>query len=68
MLNFEEEGKMSTVPGLALAPMSSFMPSGAPGAAAPQALDERFSAGNAFRRIKVEDKISRPMAKVASHV
>ena len=43
MLNFEEEGKVSAIAGLGLAPTSSFVP------AAP-------SAGNTHRRIRVEDK------------
>src|SRR5260370_37788421 len=49
MLNFEEEGAMSAVPGLAIAPVSGFMPSGAPGA-------QHIPVGTEFRRIKVEDK------------
>ena len=49
MLNFEEEGAMSAVPGLAIAPVSGFMPSGAPGA-------QHVPVGTEFRRIRVEDK------------
>ncbi len=35
MLNFEDEGALSAVPGLAIAPVSGFMPQGAPGAQQP---------------------------------
>jgi ribonucleoside-diphosphate reductase beta chain len=62
MLNFEDEGALSAVPGLAITPVSGFMPSGAPGAQPPAvqvpapAGDGVFAAGNAFRRIRVEDK------------
>ena len=49
MLNFEEEGKMNAVPGLVIAPVSGFMPSGAPGA-------QQAPANDTFRRIRVEDK------------
>ena len=52
MLNFEEEGKVTSISGLGIAPASSFVPS-APSA---PSTDDRFAAGNAFRRIKVEDK------------
>ena len=51
MLSFEEEGKLNAIAGLALQPTSGFVP-GAAGAAP----EERFAAGNAFRRITVEDK------------
>ena len=60
MLNFEDEGPMSAVPGLAIAPVSGFMPAGASGAQqAPAGLPaghQRPPAGDAFRRIKIEDK------------
>jgi ribonucleoside-diphosphate reductase beta chain len=53
MLSFDEESKLNPIAGLAAvlpsAPASSFVP---PGAAAA----ERFTAGNAFRRVTVEDK------------
>ena len=49
MLNFEEEGQMNAVPGLAIATATGFMPAGAPGA-------QEAPVGNAFRRIRVEDK------------
>src|SRR4051812_15759107 len=54
MLNFEDEGAMSAVPGLAIAPMSGFMPTGAPGAA--QSPSFVPPVAEAFRRIKIEDK------------
>ena len=50
MLSFEEEGKLNAIAGLALQPKSGFVP------AAAAAAEERFAAGNAFRRITVEDK------------
>ena len=62
MLNFEDEGALSAVPGLAIAPVTGFMPAGAPGAQQPapqvpsRSDEERFPVGNAFRRIRVEDK------------
>ncbi len=57
MLNFEDEGALSAVPGLAIAPVSGFMPQGAPGAQQPVSkADEAVPAGSAFRRIRVEDK------------
>ena len=49
MLNFEEEGQMNAVPGLVIAPATGFMPAGAHGA-------QEAPVGNAFRRIRVEDK------------
>ena len=50
MLEFEDEdGKPNAISGLAVQPTSGFMP-GAGGK------EERFAAGNAFRRITVEDK------------
>ena len=51
MLSFEDEGKMNGIAGLALQPASSFVP-----AAAAADAPARFAAGNAFRRITVEDK------------
>ncbi len=52
MLNFEEEGKLSAINGLAIQAKNSFMPrcTGVTG------VEEPFAAGNAFRRIKVDDK------------
>ncbi len=50
MLSFEEEGKLNAIAGLALQTNSAFVPSAA------AAAEERFAAGNAFRRITVEDK------------
>ena len=49
MLKFEEDGKLNAVPGLAIQPVSGFVP--ASGGA-----EERFAAGNAFRRVTVDDK------------
>src|SRR3954471_6873831 len=54
MLNFEEEGAMSAVPGLAIAPVSGFMPTGGPGAQPGPAATP--AATESFRRIRVEDK------------
>jgi len=50
MLNFEEEGKGTTLTGLGLAPAAGFVP------AAPSAADRGIASGDAFRRIRVEDK------------
>ena len=53
MLNFEEEGKLSAIGGaingLAIQPTNGFLPASA-------GADGHFAAGNAFRRIKVDDK------------
>ncbi len=51
MIRFEKEGKLNVLGGLALAPASGFAHAGSAPAAG-----ERFAAGNAFRRITVEDK------------
>src|SRR5262245_55693632 len=49
MLNFEEEGKVTALPGLGIQPASAFVP------VAPAA-DAKPAAGTAHRRIRVEDK------------
>jgi hypothetical protein len=49
MLSFEETGQMNSIGGLAIRPSAGFVPGGG-------GTDERFAAGNAFRRIRVEDK------------
>jgi ribonucleoside-diphosphate reductase beta chain len=50
MLNFEEEGKGTTLTGLGMPPAAGFVPS------APSAADRGIASGDAFRRIRVEDK------------
>ena len=47
------KGKLKRIPGLGLQPVTGFVPAGS---AALTTGDERFAAGNAFRRIRVEDK------------
>ena len=49
MLSFEETGQMNSIGALAIRPSAGFVPGGG-------GTDERFVAGNAFRRIRVEDK------------
>src|SRR5436190_13166277 len=49
MLSFEDGGQMNSLGGLAIRPATGFVPGGG-------GADERFAAGNAFRRIRVEDK------------
>ena len=49
MLNFEEEAKANPMSGLAIPPQAGFVPQS-------QSADQRFAAGNAHRRITVEDK------------
>jgi len=50
MLNFEEEGKLGMIPGLALQPASGFVP-------ASPAKEEAKPAAGALRRVTVEDKL-----------
>ena len=49
MLNFEEEGKLNAIPGLAIQPVSGFVPAGL-GKEPPAATEGKF------RRVSVEDK------------
>ena len=59
MLNFEEEGKVSPIAGLAIQPQAAFVPTsslGSDSSVRSGLADDRFAAGNAHRRIKVEDK------------
>src|SRR5213596_1345060 len=49
MLSFEDGGQMNSIGGLGIRPATGFVPGGG-------GADERFAAGNAFRRIRVEDK------------
>jgi len=53
MLSFDDEMGMKTVPGLGLQPVTGFLPASSASAPVPQGLP---SAGEAFRRIRVEDK------------
>ena len=53
MLSFDDEMGMKTVPGLALQPVTGFVPASSASMAVPQ---HRPSGGEAFRRIRVEDK------------
>ncbi len=53
MLSFDDEMGMKAVPGLGLQPVTGFVPPSSASVPAPQA---RPSGGEAFRRIRVEDK------------
>src|SRR6476661_1144744 len=56
MLNFEEEGKVTTLSGLGLAPAAGFVASAPAVPAVISLAGDPAAAGTAFRRIKVEDK------------
>src|SRR4029079_19230428 len=49
MLSFEDGGQMNSIGGVGVRAATGFVPGGG-------GVDERFAAGNAFRRIRVEDK------------
>ena len=49
MLSFEDDGTRGALPGLTVPRTSGFVPSAG-------GSEERFAAGNAFQRIRVEDK------------
>src|SRR5258706_1610781 len=56
MLNFEEEGKVTTLSGLGIAPAAGFVASAPAVPAVISIAGDQAAAGTAFRRIKVEDK------------
>src|SRR6476661_802370 len=56
MLNFEEEGKVTTLSGLGLAPAAGFVASAPAVPAVISLAGDPAAAGTAFRRVSVEDK------------